>query len=348
MRICLCVVLAALTLTAGAAEIRFNFSDTPEGGTPTNFQAVLAGEGAPAVWKIVTAEIPSLLAPLAGQAPDITRHGVLAQTSADLTDEHFPMFIYTGEKFRNFKFTTRFKIAGGINEQMAGIVFRYQNASNYYVIRANALDKNVRFYKVVNGQRSDPIGMPADTSLTAWHSLGVACEGNQINITYDGKPLMPALGDNSFAEGLIGFRTKSDTVAYFTDAAVEYTPVIPNAQMVVNGIYAKQSRLLGLRIYAARPDGVTRVIASIDPSEVGKEATEAEAGAIKDGTVFFGREKNAVVVTMPLNDRNGDSIAAVRVRLRTFWGETQDSAVTRARNLVKMIQSQIASAKDLD
>lgn len=348
MRIFLWAVFAVLAATAGAAEVRFNFSDVPEGAAPTNFLAVLAGDGAPAVWKIVTTDFAPLLAPLTDKAPDISRHGVLAQTGADLTDEHFPMFLYTGEKFRNFKFTTRFKIVGGITEQMAGVVFRYQNASNYYVIRANAIDKNVRFYKVVNGQRSDPIGMPADVSLGAWHALGVDCEGNQINITYDGKPLMPALGDNTFAEGLLGFRTKSDTVAYFTDAAVEYTPILPNSQIVVNNIYAKQPRLLGLRIYAARPDGSTRVIAGIDPAEIGKEATEAELGAIKDGTVYFGREKSAVVVTMPLHDRNGDGIAAVRVRMRTFWGETQDSAVARARNLVKMIQDQIASAKDLE
>jgi len=177
--------------------------------------------------------VPSAFAPLTDKAPDVSRHGVLAQTSGDATDERFPMLLFTGEKFRNFKFTTRFKIVSGIAEQMAGVVFRYQNSSNYYVVRASALGKNVRFYKVVDGLRSDPIGPDLDVSGGVWHALAVQCEGTQISFWYDDKLVMPALGDNSLNEGLLGFRTKSDTVAYFSDATVDYTPVIPAAQAML-------------------------------------------------------------------------------------------------------------------
>jgi hypothetical protein len=43
----------------------------------------------------------------------------------------------------------RFKIVDGVYEQMAGVVFRFQDTNNFYVARANAKDGNVRFYKVV-------------------------------------------------------------------------------------------------------------------------------------------------------------------------------------------------------
>lgn len=342
------LMFSALAFTTSAAELHFNFTDWSAGAIPTNFQSVLVGDGAPAVWNVVLADVPPLLAPLTDKALDVARHAVLAQTSADLSDERFPMLIYTGEKFRNFKFTTRFKIVSGITEQMAGIVFRYQNASNYYVIRANALANNVRFYKVVDGQRSDPLGPDVPVAANVWHALGVACEGNQINITYDDKPLMPTLGDNTFTEGLLGFRTKSDTVAYFSDAEVDYTPIIPAAQVIVNRIVEKQTRILGLRIYTAQTNGTPQVIASMDPAEIGKEGTEAEAGAITNGTVYFGREKGVVVMTLPLHDRNGDYIGAVRVRLKSFFGETQDTALTRARTIVNQIQTQVTAAKDLE
>jgi hypothetical protein len=92
------------------------------------------------------------------------------------------MFIYDGEKFRDFKFTTRFKIVSGVAEQMAGVVFRFQNASNFYVVRGSALGKNVRFYKVVNGVRSDPIGPARDLAPGSWHQLAVQCEGTQITL----------------------------------------------------------------------------------------------------------------------------------------------------------------------
>jgi hypothetical protein len=336
-----------LAVKVSGAEITFDFSDYPEGATPTNFQAVLAGTGATGVWQTVNAEVPPLLAPLTDRALVVARHGVLAQTSQDATDEHFPMFIFTGEKFRNFKFNTRLKIVSGVAEQMAGVVFRYQNSSNYYTVRASALGKNVRFYKVVDGVRSDPIGPDMDVAAGVWHSLGVQCEGNQITLTFDGKPVMPTLGDNTFTEGLVGFRTKSDTVSYFTDATVDYTPIVPNAQIIVNSILEKEPRILGLRIYTAQTNGATAVIASKDTAEIGKAGTDAEANAINNGTTSFGREKGVVVMTLPLHDRNGEFIGAVRVRLKSFLGETQDTALARARMIVGQIQDQVLSDKDL-
>lgn len=347
MRIFTLAFALALAMSVSGAELRFNFGDFAEGSTPTNFSSALFGAGKPGAWKVAMDDVPSAFAPLTDKAPSVTRHGVLAQTSQDMTDEHFPMFVYGNEIFRNFKLTTRFKIISGVAEQMAGVVFRYQNSSNFYVVRASALGKNVRFYKVVNGQRSDPIGPVLGVSVGAWHTLAVQCEGNQINIFYDDQLVMPPLGDNSFAEGKVGFWTKSDSVSYFSDTVVNYTPRIPVAQALVNSVMEKQPRILGLRIYTLSSTNTTRIIASKDPAEVGQPGTEAELAAIQSGTISFGREKGVVLVTLPLHDRNGEDIAAVRVRLNSFWGETQDNAVNRATLIRKIMQAQCSSAEEL-
>ena len=266
MRIHLWIFSLLLASNVGGAEIHFNFSETPDGAVPTNFVPLLAGNGQPGVWKIIMDEVAPMLAPLTPQAPVVTRHGVLAQTSADPTDEHFPMLLFNGEKFRNFKFTTRFKLVSGVTEQMAGMVFRYQNSSNYYVVRASALGKNVRFYKVVDGIRSDPIGPDLDVTAGVWHTLAVQCDGTQISIWFNDKLIMPALGDNSLNVGLVGFRTKSDAVAYFTDAVVDYTPLIPAAQAIVNSVAEKQKLLLGLRIYRSQwVAGAAAMLLAIPP-----------------------------------------------------------------------------------
>lgn len=348
MRILTTISGLLLALAMQGAEMQFNFSDTPVGQLPPKFEPLLAGQGAPGEWKVVMADVPSGFLAFSNQPVAMNRHGVLAQTSTDATDERFPMLLYTGEKFRNFKVSTRFKVISGVAEQMPGFVFRYQNSSNYYVVRASVLGQNVRFYKVVDGLRSDPIGPSVNVTAGAWHTLAVQCEGTQISFWLDDQLVMPPLGDASFSEGLLGFRTKSDTVAYFTDTKVEYTPIIPGAQVLVNGIVAKQTRLLGLRIYTLQTNNTTRVIASKDESEIGLAGTEAELKAVQDGTVFFGREKGENHVTMPLYDRNGENVAAVRVRLKSFLGETQDNAINRARMIVKEIQGQIGSAKDLE
>jgi hypothetical protein len=347
MRISIWLLSVALAGRVVGAELQFNFGELAASGALTNFHAALLGDGQPGAWKILQDQVPSAFAPLTDKAPNVADQSVLAQTSQDATDERFPMFIYEPEKFRDFKFTTRFKIVSGVIEQMAGVVFRFQNTSNFYVVRASALGRNIRFYKVVDGVRSDPIGPDYDLAAGAWHQLGVQCEGNHITVSLDGKPVMPTLGDNTFTEGKIGFWTKSDAVSYFADATVEYTPVVPAAQSLVNSILEKQPRILGLRIYTLNTNDTTSVLASKDPAEIGQPGTDAERAAIQSGTVSFGREIGAVLITMPMHDRNGEYIAAVRLKLKTFFGETQDNAVTRATMVVRAMQNLCTSAEDL-
>jgi DNA-binding IclR family transcriptional regulator len=50
---------------------------------------------------------------------------------------------------------------------------------------------------------------------------------------------------------------------------------------------------------------------------------------------------------MPLHDRNGDSIAAVRVKMKSFPGQTEENAVVRAAPIVRDMQDRIQSMDDL-
>jgi hypothetical protein len=331
---------------AVAAELQFDFGSLTPGSSLGKFHAALLGGGGPVKWEILQDEVPSAFAPLTDRAQNSARRSVLAQSSQDPTDERFPLFIYDGENFRDFKLTTRFKIVGGVAEQMAGVVFRFQNASNFYVVRASALGKNVRFYKVVNGARSNPIGPTCALTLGTWHELAVQCAGNQITVWLDNRLVMPPLGDNTFAEGKIGFWTKSDAVSYFADASITYTPIVPAAQALINTIMDQQPRILGLQIYT-RTNDATHILASKDAAEIGAPGTEAELAAIRDGTIWFGRDHGAVLVTMPFPDRNGECMAAVRFKLKSFLGETQDNAVNRATMLLKMMERFCTSAEDL-
>lgn len=345
-RFILCLCLAVAGAVRGA-EIKIDFSDFATGSTPTNFTAALSGSGQPGSWKVVMDEVPPLLAPLTDRAPSVTRRAVLAQTSQDATDEHFPLFVYDGETFKNFKFTTRFKIVSGTAEQMAGLVFRYQNPTNFYVVRASALGRNVRFYKMVDGVRSDPIGPQLEISTNTWHTLAVQCHGNEITCWFDDQLVMPPLQDNTFTAGKVGFWTKSDAVSYFGDPVIEYTPRVPAAQALVRRIMEQQPRIRGLQIYTLDPQGIPHIIASKDESEIGRPGTDAEKDAITAGKVFYGKDSGIVTLTLPFHDRNGDIMGAMRVRLNSFFGETQQNALTRATMILKKMQAQITSSEDL-
>ena len=52
-------------------------------------------------------------------------------------------------------------------------------------------------------------------------------------------------------------------------------------------------------------------------------------------------------VVMPLRDRNGDPVAAVRVIMKTFAGQTEQNAMARAMPVVKEMQNRIISLQDL-
>lgn len=340
----------ALALAARGADLKIDFSNFPTNTIPTGFHSALAGGGAKGDWRVVMDESPSAFAPMRSQTnrmPVLTRHPVLAQLSQDPTDERFPMLIYDKETFKDFKLTTRFKIVSGVAEQMAGIVFRYQNSSNFYVIRASALGHNIRFYKVVNGLRGNLLGPETNITTNVWHTLNIHCQGNQITCLLDDQPVLPLLTDNTFVAGKIGFWTKSDAVSYFGDTIINYTPRVPMAQVLVQNMMNKYPRILELRVYTLDDQGNPQIIASNHEPEIGQPGSDAEKGAITTGTIFFGRGKGTVAVTMPLTDRNGDPVAAVRVQLKSFFGETEDTAVSRARLIVKQMQSQVASGQDL-
>jgi hypothetical protein len=154
--------------------------------------------------------------------------------------------------------------------------------------------------------------------------------------------------DNTFTVGRVGFWTKSDSVSYFVDTKITYTPREILAVSVLHDALKAYPRVLGLKIFAIRSaDAGPVVVASKDESEVGQAGGKDEQDVISRGTSYFGKGRDSVSVTLPLKDRNGDPMAAVRVTLKSFTGETEDSAVVRAMPIVRKMQDRVQSLTDL-
>ncbi len=342
-----CLVVAAGALTCSAADLAFDFARFSSNSSPTGFVSTVSGQGQPGVWRIVQDEVPSAFEPLSQRAPESGKRSVLAQLSQETTDEHFPVLIYAKETFGDFKLTTRFKCVSGSVEQMAGIAFRIQDEKNFYVVRASALGNTFRFYKVVNGERSVPIGPQVEIPGGVWHELSVECKGNQIRCALNGKELIPMLTDNSFSAGKIGFWTKSDAVSYFVDTKINFTPRVPLAQVILNDMMARHPRLIGLKLFSRNDENEIRLVASNDQKQIGELGADAEEKVITTSQTYYAKAKESVSVIMPLRDRNGETIAALRVILKPFPGQTQLNAHARALPIVKAIEERIISTKDL-
>lgn len=336
-------IIALATLPSFAAERIFPWDNYPVDQKPAGFRNVLIGSGRPAVWKIALDEV-SAESNATNSSPHSAKRAVLAQTSHEPFGNRFPILLFDEETFGDFKLTTRFKITGGILEQMAGVVFRFQNESNYYVAAANAQGNVFQCFKVDNGIVKPPFNAQMKVTKDEWHTLKIESEGTRILCALDGNDAIKLIDNAGKTSGKIGFWTKSDSTASFADTRVTYTPHEGLVDALLRSALEEYPRVLGLQIFAAQNAGETAsIVASKDSTEIGQPAGKADLDVIKEGHTYFSKGKGDVTVTLPLRDRNGDPIAAVRVTMKSFPGQTEDNAIVRAQPIVKGMQSRVQS-----
>jgi hypothetical protein len=156
------------------------------------------------------------------------------------------------------------------------------------------------------------------------------------------------LTDYSFAQGKLGFWTKSDSVSHFADLRVEYTPIEPLARALVRQMQAKYPRLLGLDLYSTTSKrSELHVVASADPEALGRAGGKVEKDVVAREKIYYGRVRKKALVTMPLRDRNGDPVGAVRFTMEAFFGQTEQNALGRAMPILRDMQNQITTLKEL-
>ena len=125
---------------AWAETKSWTFATEAVGAAPKGFAFDRTGGGRVGKWIVERDE--------AAQA------NVLAQRDADPVDNRFPVAIADGFSARDLDLSVKFKpISGGV-DMAAGLVWRYRDKDNYYIVRANALENNVVLYKVQNGRTS--------------------------------------------------------------------------------------------------------------------------------------------------------------------------------------------------
>jgi hypothetical protein len=76
---------------------------------------------------------------------------------------------------------------------------RLSTPDDYYVARANALEDNVGFYRVVKGKVEQLASASAKVAANQWHTLAVKAEGDHFTVSFDGKTLLSAQ-DKTFSD----------------------------------------------------------------------------------------------------------------------------------------------------
>lgn len=208
---------AALAASAYSANL-VNFDNAAPGALPAGWTAAMTHKGGAPKWEIVKDD----------SAP--TKPNVLAQVSTDATGGRFPLAVYQKASVRDGTLSVKFKAVSGGVDQAAGLVWRYKDPDNYYIVRANALENNVVLYKVEKGERVAlaPKGTPSKTygvkrkvPKQTWNGLSVSFQGTIHTVSFDGQKLFEVEDSTFTTAGKVGLWTKADSVTYFDDFQID-------------------------------------------------------------------------------------------------------------------------------
>jgi hypothetical protein len=194
------LVVAAATAVAATGAMTWNFDKDRDGMMPAGFYRA-AGQ-----WKVkADATAPS-------------KPNVLAQMARSSADT-FNLALVAGTSFRDLDLAAKVRAVGGKTDQGGGLVWRAQDARNYYVARYNPLKNNYVLYKVHNYGRVE-LAHAGIERTPGWHTLRVVMRDDHIECYFDGKKYLD-VRDATFREkGQIGLWTKADAVTYFDDLTV--------------------------------------------------------------------------------------------------------------------------------
>ncbi len=209
-----CVLVLALSqATTAASETQvWNFDRDEPDNTPPGFQIGTLFDGRPAgFWQVMTTD------------KAVSLPQVLAQVQGKGAEHAYKLVLVQGTETEDLELSVKMLPIDGRADMGGGLVWRATDDRNYYLVRANPLEQNIRVYRVVKGVRHMIRNYDHIIDVRRWHHLRVQMHGCQVQVFFDAQPIM-TLCDETFRHGRIGLWTKSDAVTYFDDLRLERAP----------------------------------------------------------------------------------------------------------------------------
>lgn len=194
-------LIAMITLiTTATLAGTVNFDDARPGEAPTGWTAIQTGSGK-ARWTIEKDDT-------APSKPNVLKQSGVAA---------YPVCLKNDTSLKDGFVEAKFKAVSGKDDQAGGVIWRAEDADNYYIARANALEDNVCIYHTVKGKRTEKKRTEMKVASGKWHTLRVDFSGNHFTVTLNGTKAIE-WDDPTFTEaGMVGVWTKADSVTLFDD-----------------------------------------------------------------------------------------------------------------------------------
>ncbi len=180
-----------------------NFGTTP-GSAPDGCRPALTGAGGSPNWQVQT--VP---------------RGSISEVSREAIEDRYPLCVLLNVRARDVEMSVEFTPLGGKVDQGAGLIVRVQNAKEYYLLRANALEDNVRLYRVAGGVRRQFAGIDIPVRSGRTQRLGLRVQGDLFTAFLDDRALFEARDATLSDGGSVGLWTKADSLISFSNLAIK-------------------------------------------------------------------------------------------------------------------------------
>ena len=138
-----------------------------------------------------------------------------------------PLAVFDKVVCKDGDLSVKFRIDGSQHGNAAGIVWRYQDPNNYYLLTLNADDKSIVLHRVRNGV-SEVIstskragGEAEDIRPGQWHVVKVAFRGSKVQVFFGNRILFTADDSGILSAGKTGLWAKGAGGAVFDDFRID-------------------------------------------------------------------------------------------------------------------------------
>lgn len=210
---CVCVLILLLGHAASAAsEVQvWNFDQDSPSTAPAGFHIGTLFDGRPAGdWQVISSD-------KATSPPH-----VLAQLHGKGAEHAYKLVLVQGTEAEDIELSVMLLPIAGKADMGGGLLWRAADDRNYYLVRANPLEQNIRVYRVINGVRHMIQNFDHVIDIRQWHRLRVQMRGCDARVWFDEQAVF-TLCDRTFAKGYVGLWTKSDAITYFDDLQLQKT-----------------------------------------------------------------------------------------------------------------------------
>lgn len=202
------LLFAAGCKTGGPGDERnWTFDKLPEGQPPAGWSSFTTKPTGPtAQWQVVQDT----------RGPSQPR--VLALTESGGGPGTINLLIFeAGPAMTDVDLSVRVRSRTGKSAQGGGLVWRWQDANNYYMLGVDTLASQVRVSVVQAGQVRQLAVAGANVKATRWPGIRVVARGQQIVGYLDGQKVLDITDQSIMTPGRVGVWTPADACSAFDD-----------------------------------------------------------------------------------------------------------------------------------